>query len=76
MLPELNRAEFQRYSRHLLIPEVGLAGQRKLNAAAALLSEAEGYGSTQTMNCSFPQKPEPLGWITQTWYGKTLAFGA
>ena len=30
MLPELSREEILRYSRHLLIPEVGLEGQRKL----------------------------------------------
>ena len=31
---ELSRDEILRYSRHLLIPEVGLEGQRKLKAAS------------------------------------------
>ena len=37
MLPRLSHEEILRYSRHLLIPEVGLEGQRKLKAAAVLL---------------------------------------
>jgi adenylyltransferase/sulfurtransferase len=35
----------RRYSRHLLIPEVGLAGQQRLNAARALVVGAGGLGS-------------------------------
>lgn len=45
MLPELSRAEILRYSRHLLIPEVGLEGQRKLKAASALVIGTGGLGS-------------------------------
>jgi sulfur-carrier protein adenylyltransferase/sulfurtransferase len=45
MLPELSHAEFLRYSRHLLIPEVGLQGQRKLKAASVLVVGAGGLGS-------------------------------
>ena len=37
MLPELSRDEILRYSRHLLIPEVGLEGQRKLKNSSALI---------------------------------------
>ena len=37
MLPGLTRDEILRYSRHLLIPEVGLEGQRKLKAASVLI---------------------------------------
>jgi hypothetical protein len=29
-LPELTSEEYARYSRHLILPEVGLEGQRKL----------------------------------------------
>ena len=32
-LPTLNNEEYARYSRHLILPEVGLEGQRKLKAA-------------------------------------------
>ncbi|GAC1587471.1 MAG: molybdopterin-synthase adenylyltransferase MoeB [Candidatus Velthaea sp.] len=39
------RAELRRYSRHLLIPEVGLAGQEKLAAARVLCVGAGGLGS-------------------------------
>ncbi len=35
----------RRYSRHLLIPEVGLAGQRRLSRARALVVGAGGLGS-------------------------------
>ena len=45
MLPELSHEEILRYSRHLLIPEVGLEGQRKLKAAAVLIIGTGGLGS-------------------------------
>ena len=45
MLPELSREEILRYSRHLLIPEVGLEGQRKLKASSALIVGTGGLGS-------------------------------
>ncbi|MEO8356491.1 MAG: molybdopterin-synthase adenylyltransferase MoeB [Chloroflexota bacterium] len=44
-LPELSRDEILRYSRHLLIPEVGLEGQRKLKASSALIVGTGGLGS-------------------------------
>jgi sulfur-carrier protein adenylyltransferase/sulfurtransferase len=44
-LPELSRQELLRYSRHLLLPEVGLDGQRRLKAARVLLVGAGGLGS-------------------------------
>ncbi len=44
-LPDLSRDELIRYSRHLLLPEVGLDGQRKLKAARVLLVGAGGLGS-------------------------------
>jgi adenylyltransferase/sulfurtransferase len=42
---ELNREEFLRYGRHLIIPEVGLEGQRKLKSASVLIIGAGGLGS-------------------------------
>ena len=45
MLPELSRDEILRYSRHLLIPEVGLEGQKKLLASSALIIGTGGLGS-------------------------------
>jgi adenylyltransferase/sulfurtransferase len=45
MLPFLSHEEILRYSRHLLIPEVGLEGQRKLKAASILVIGTGGLGS-------------------------------
>ena len=44
-LPALDAAELRRYGRHLVIPEVGPEGQRKLKAAGVLLVGAGGLGS-------------------------------
>ncbi len=41
----LSREEILRYSRHLLIPEVGLQGQQKLKSAAILIVGTGGLGS-------------------------------
>ncbi len=45
MLPELSRDEILRYSRHLLIPEVALDGQKKLKASSVLIIGTGGLGS-------------------------------
>ncbi len=45
MLPHLSHSEILRYSRHLLIPEVGLEGQQKLKAASVLIVGTGGLGS-------------------------------
>lgn len=42
---DLSREELLRYSRHLMIPEVGLEGQRKLKAASVLIVGTGGLGS-------------------------------
>jgi len=42
---ELSHEEIRRYSRHLIMPEVGLAGQKKLKAARVLLIGTGGLGS-------------------------------
>jgi len=42
---ELSAAEIRRYSRHLLLPDVGLDGQRRLKAARVLVVGAGGLGS-------------------------------
>jgi molybdopterin/thiamine biosynthesis adenylyltransferase/rhodanese-related sulfurtransferase len=42
---ELTHEEILRYSRHLLIPEVGLEGQKKLKAASVLVIGTGGLGS-------------------------------
>ena len=45
MLPNLSHEEILRYSRHLLIPDVGMEGQRKLKTASVLLIGTGGLGS-------------------------------
>ena len=42
---ELSNNEIKRYSRHLIMPEVGLDGQKKLKAAKILLVGTGGLGS-------------------------------
>lgn len=44
-LPELTHAEIARYSRHLLLDEVGLAGQRRLKGSSVLCVGTGGLGS-------------------------------
>src|SRR3954468_6578500 len=43
--PTLSKEEILRYSRHLIIPEVGIEGQKKLKAAKVLLVGAGGLGA-------------------------------
>ena len=45
----LSPAEISRYSRHLILPEVGMSGQKKLKAASVLLIGAGGLGSPLAM---------------------------
>ena len=42
---ELNDEERRRYSRHVMLPEIGLAGQERLKAARVLCLGAGGLGS-------------------------------
>lgn len=44
-MTDLSQEEILRYSRHLVIPEVGLEGQKKLKAASVLVVGAGGLGS-------------------------------
>jgi sulfur-carrier protein adenylyltransferase/sulfurtransferase len=48
-LPELTTDEIRRYSRHLLLPEVGIEGQQRLKAARVLCVGAGGLGSPVAM---------------------------
>ncbi len=42
---DLSNEEIRRYSRHLIMPEVGIEGQKKLKAASVLLIGTGGLGS-------------------------------
>ena len=44
-LPKLSNEEIARYSRHLLLPEVGMEGQQKLKAAKVLCVGTGGLGA-------------------------------
>jgi molybdopterin/thiamine biosynthesis adenylyltransferase/rhodanese-related sulfurtransferase len=46
---QLNNDEIRRYSRHLILPEVGMAGQKKLKATSVLCIGAGGLGSPIAM---------------------------
>src|SRR5881296_2218078 len=46
---ELNNDEIRRYSRHLILPEVGLGGQKKICASSVLCIGAGGLGSPIAM---------------------------
>ena len=42
---QLNKEEYERYSRHIILPEVGLDGQKRLKAASVLCVGTGGLGS-------------------------------
>lgn len=44
-LPSLNDDELERYARHIVLPEIGGAGQRRLKAARVLVVGAGGLGA-------------------------------
>ncbi|HEU5122601.1 MAG TPA: molybdopterin-synthase adenylyltransferase MoeB [Verrucomicrobiae bacterium] len=46
---QLNNEEIRRYSRHLILPEVGLAGQKKIKATSVFCIGAGGLGSPIAM---------------------------
>jgi adenylyltransferase/sulfurtransferase len=48
-LPQLDAEEIKRYSRHLIMPEMGVEGQRKLKAGKVLCIGAGGLGSPAAM---------------------------
>ena len=48
-LPTLTQEEVKRYSRHLIMPEVGMDGQRRLKTASVLCIGAGGLGSPAAM---------------------------
>jgi adenylyltransferase/sulfurtransferase len=47
--PDLSQDEIKRYSRHLIMPEVGMDGQRRLKAGSVLCIGAGGLGSPAAM---------------------------
>ena len=48
-MTDLTNEEIRRYSRHLILPEVGLAGQKKIRSTSVLCIGAGGLGSPIAM---------------------------
>ncbi len=48
-MADLTHSEIRRYSRHLIMPEVGMSGQKKLKQASVLLVGTGGLGSPAAM---------------------------
>jgi sulfur-carrier protein adenylyltransferase/sulfurtransferase len=46
---QLNKLEYERYSRHLILPEVGIEGQKRLKAASVLCIGTGGLGAPLLM---------------------------
>jgi len=42
---QLTKEEYERFSRHLILPEVGMEGQKRLKAASVLCIGTGGLGS-------------------------------
>ena len=42
---QLTKEDYERYSRHLILPEVGVDGQKRLKAASVLCIGTGGLGS-------------------------------
>ena len=65
-LPALSADEITRYSRHLILSEVGMEGQRKLKAAKVLCIGAGGLGSPVAMYLAAAGVAPSASW-TSTW---------
>jgi adenylyltransferase/sulfurtransferase len=48
-MPDLSSEELQRYARHLILPEVGVEGQRKLKDGRVLIVGVGGLGSPSAL---------------------------
>ena len=72
-LPQLSGDEVRRYSRHLILPEVGMDGQRALKASKVLCIGAGGLGSPAAWDrpprCTWqrPVSARSASWISTSW---------
>ena len=67
MESNLTQEEVLRYSRHLMIPEVGLEGQEKLKSASVLIVGLGGFGCYRFHCIWQPQGLEDWGWSILMW---------
>src|SRR2546422_10459258 len=55
----LMAAEIKRYSRHLILPEVGMAGEVKIKKSSPPNQRARGVGGPLTPNLQAPRRGRP-----------------
>ena len=69
---KLSKEEIQRYSRHLIMPEVGLDGQLKLKRAKVLMIGAGGF-LVRRWACIWPRQAWAIweSWISMWWIRPT-----
>ena len=72
-LPPLNNEEVLRYSRHLIMPEVGMEGQQKLKAARVLCIGAGGLGSPVALYLAAAGWGHWGWWILTLWISPTCS---
>ena len=65
-LPQLTNDEIKRYSRHLIMPEVGMDGQRRLKAGKVLCIGAGGLGSPAAMYRRLPASARSASWTSMS----------
>ncbi len=70
-LPELTTDELSRYSRHLILPEVGMEGQQKLKAARVLCVGTGGL-VRRWRSIWLPPALAPSAWSTSTWWMQAI----
>ena len=69
----LTNDEIQRYSRHLIMPEVGMEGQLKLKAARVLCIGAGGLGSPLAFIWARPAWAPSGSWTSMWWTTPTCS---
>jgi len=67
LIMELNNDEIRRYSRHLILPEVGLAGQKKSRPPACCASARAASARPSPCISPPPASARSASWISTRW---------